>query len=57
MVTTNPDRVRMITRIKEDLRKKALQISPDTIETILDAYDKRIEKLAAKQGLQQLGVA
>jgi len=44
MISMNPERVQMVERIKVDLRKKCVVLSTDTIETVLDFYDKRLAK-------------
>lgn len=46
VVTTIPERVRLIERLRDDLRKHAIILSPNTIEMVLDHYDRRRARLS-----------
>jgi len=41
LVTTDPHRVQLVRRVREDLRLQAMEFSMATVERILDAYDRR----------------
>lgn len=41
VATHDMDRRRLIARIREDLRKQAVRLTPQTIERVLDSYDQR----------------
>ena len=44
LVTQEWERVRLIGRVREDLKKRAVMLSAGTIELVLDAYDTRKAK-------------
>ena len=43
VLTTQRERARLIARLQEDLRAKAIYLMQPTIEILLDAYDARRE--------------
>lgn len=46
MITTDISRIRLLERIKRDVHKQGLYFSLDSIELILNAYEKRVLKVA-----------